>query len=118
MLSKDELLGIVVSDLKYLRSEWNESIDDAALRRGSTVLRRLLVDGELQRAWKLAGFPKEPQVTCSTLKPVLGSVPIKGLRFAAAGGALYKGAELRASMMVDFVMSDEQTKAAAKGARP
>jgi hypothetical protein len=118
MLSKDDLLGVVASDLRYLRTEWNESIDDAALRRGSAVLRRLLVDGELQRAWRTAGLLKEPMVTCSTLKPILASVPIKRLSFAAAGGARYKGAELRGFMMTDLVMSAEQAKIQAENGLP
>jgi hypothetical protein len=52
MLDQAELLKTVVEDLTYLKDEWDQNIDDAAIRRGSTVLRRLLVNGELQRAWR------------------------------------------------------------------
>ena len=48
MLAKDDLLEVVVSDLIFLHEEWDEEVDDHSLRRSSTVLRRLLVDNELQ----------------------------------------------------------------------
>lgn len=57
MLSEEQLIDIVGADLLFLREEWEASIDDHSLRRSSTVLRRLLVENELQRAWKKAGFP-------------------------------------------------------------
>jgi hypothetical protein len=110
MVDAAELIQVVTADLRYLKSEWNESVDDDALRRGSTVLRRLLVDGELQRAWKAAGLEKEPVVTCSTLKPILNSERVERIRFAAAGGAHYHGAELRGALMVNYAKTPDQIK--------
>jgi len=59
MLSRDELLDVVAADLRYIKNEWGEDISDDALRRGSASLRLLLVQNELQRAWKAAGFERE-----------------------------------------------------------
>ena len=36
---------------------------DADIRRMSPTLRRLLVDNDIQKAWKLCGFEREPKVT-------------------------------------------------------
>ena len=95
---------------RYLTVEWNENIEDDALRRGSTVLRRLLVDGDLQRAWRVAGFERTPRITCSTLRPILRSEPLDKIAFAAAGGAKYQGAELRGALMVNYAKLPDQVK--------
>lgn len=62
MLQRNELLRIVFEDLKYLGEQWDASIEEASLRISSPVLRRLLVHGQLRRAWKATGFIKEPQI--------------------------------------------------------
>jgi uncharacterized protein (DUF2164 family) len=104
MLPKDRLVEVVTEDLAYIRDDWNEQIEDAALRRGSVVLRRLLVDGELQRAWKAAGFEKEPTVRAATLDSVTGGVPLARFKFASAGGARFRGAEIRGATTTLFAM--------------
>jgi hypothetical protein len=110
MLPTSDLIDAVRADLAFLRSEWDHQVDDHSLRRSSVILRRLLVDNELQRAWKAAGFQREPLIAASTLESVLTIVPLKNLRFASAGGAKYRGAELRGAMHADFAMSDELIK--------
>lgn len=61
-LSDDQkqLIETVASDITFLQEEWGDYVTDHSLRRGSVILRRLLVEGHYQRAWKLAGFEKEP----------------------------------------------------------
>src|SRR5581483_5614044 len=108
MLPKDDLLEVVVSDLIFLHEEWDEEVDDHSLRRSSTVLRRLLVDNELQRAWKAAGFEREPVIEASTLQYLVDTAPLDKVAFAAAGGAKYKGAELRGAIMRNYAMTQEQ----------
>jgi hypothetical protein len=108
MLKKDELLEVVASDLIYLKREWGQDIDDDSLRRGSTVLRRLLVNGELQRAWKSAGFSKEPQLTASSLTPILEKIVSDKIIFAAAGGANYKGCEVRGALWTNYAMGQDE----------
>jgi hypothetical protein len=55
------LRSVVREDLHFLRSLTAASTDDE-LRLGTAVLRRLLVDRLLQRAWTDAGFEREPAV--------------------------------------------------------
>ncbi len=110
MIPRSELLQIVVEDLFYLREQWNESIEDSALRRGSAVLRQLLVQNELQRAWRMAGFKSQPSITASTLEPILNRIPLNKIKFASAGGAKYRGAEQRGILLVNFAMSEEEIK--------
>jgi hypothetical protein len=93
MLHKDDLVPTVVEDLHYISDEWAEDISDGALRRGSTVLRRLLVQGELQRAWLAVGFEREPSITSNVLMPGL---PPEIIDVASAGGATQNGLEVGA----------------------
>jgi hypothetical protein len=108
MLPKGDLLEVVVSDLVFLREEWDEEVDDHSLRRSSTILRRLLVDNELQRAWKAVGFEKEPLIEASTLQKLIETAPLDKIAFAAAGGAKYKGVELRGAIMRNYAMTQEE----------
>ena len=94
-MEEDELIGIVASDLHFLRDEWDNEVDDHSLRRSSPVLRRLLVEQDLQRAWKAIGFEGQATVTASTLKPIIQVFPAHQIEFATAGGASFQGAELR-----------------------
>jgi len=110
VLGADELLEVVVADLQFLRDDWDSSVDDHSLRRSSPVLRRLLVDNELQRAWKAAGFEKEPSIVASTLEPLARRLSTQKVRFASAGGASYGGVELRGALMVGYAMSEEEFK--------
>ena len=87
MLAKGDLLQVVASDLRYLREKWDHSIDDTSLRISSPILRRLLVEQQLQRAWKVAGFTQEPQITVSSLSAILAAFPQERIFLAAAGGA-------------------------------
>ncbi|MER3423875.1 MAG: hypothetical protein C4293_12225 [Nitrospiraceae bacterium] len=105
MIPKNQLIEVVADDLRSLKREWTESIDDGSLRRGSTVLRQLLVQNELQRAWKAAGFEREPQIKSSSLAPILNRFPKEKIVFAAAGGARYKGAELRGVLILNYALS-------------
>jgi hypothetical protein len=90
MLPLDELVSIVSSDLRYIRNEWGEDVSDDALRRGSATLRMLLVQGELQSAWKLAGFPKEPIIPTAVLPEVDPAL----FELATAGMAVHGGITL------------------------
>lgn len=91
-LINDQLVKTVIEDIKYLRDDWNDEIDDASLRRGSVVLRRLLINHDLQRAWTSLGMGVPLTIEAVSLRMVLKSVAIKNIYFASAGGAKYKGA--------------------------
>ena len=110
LTSRSQFVEIVRADLAYLRDEWDDTVDDHSLRRSSTVLRRLLVQGDLLRAWREVGLPGQPQITASTLAPVLARVPRSEIRFAAAGGAKYQGAELRGALLRNRALSAGDVK--------
>lgn len=63
VLSKRELIENARSDLRHLRDVWSDSVSDEDIRRGCAQLRRLLVDGDLRRAWKETSGAGEPQVS-------------------------------------------------------
>ena len=107
MLPGSSLTKVVRADLAFLRDEWDQEVDDHSLRRSSVILRRLLVDNELQRAWKAAGFEREPSVVASTLEHALAVIPIQSIGFASAGGARYRNAELRGVLNTTSALSSE-----------
>ena len=61
MVADPELLRVVREDLEYLRDDWGAldldgpaaypRVTSAPVRQGAALLRRLLLDGALQRAW-------------------------------------------------------------------
>ena len=100
----EEFTEQVAHDLRYLRETWDRIVEDSELRRGSAVLRRLLVDNLLQRAWRQSGLEGEPQILASTLEPVISGIREECISLAAAGGAEYHGMEVRGSLCVHFEM--------------
>ena len=92
MLPPNEVLATVIDDLLYIRDGWGEQISDGELRRGSAVLRRLLIHGELQRAWKAAGNKSQPTVPAV----LLPELPFSVVEFASAGGAQFNGMQVSA----------------------
>ena len=56
----------VAEDLDFLMNKWNEEIDDVSLRNSSAILRRLLLDGDGNRAyrtaWQKIGFQGVPRI--------------------------------------------------------
>jgi len=89
---KKEFLRIIADDLSYITKEWNTKIDDDSLRRDCVVLHKLLIEGNLGKAWRDVGFVKEPKI----LTPVLETIgDRKRADFIQAGGAHYGGIEIR-----------------------
>lgn len=43
------LISYVSEELDYLTNDWSQDIDDPSLRRSSTVLRSLLIEGQLMK---------------------------------------------------------------------
>lgn len=91
MLDPNDLTGVVREDLRYLKSNWDGEITSEALRRECSVLRRLLINGDLQRAWKAAGFQREPIVSAVCLEACLHVAGGREIVLATAGGALHEG---------------------------
>jgi hypothetical protein len=96
---RDELARVVSEDLEYLADEWNASIADSALRRGSATLRRLLVADDLGRAWRLTGRTREPVVLAPGIDEALAGFDLRRVVLASAGGAEYRGVTVAAVVM-------------------
>ena len=85
-------MRIVAADLRHISTEWNTDVNDDSLRRDCVILHRLLVEGNLGKAWRAVGFEKEPKI----LAPVLETIgDRKRADFIQAGGARYGGIEIR-----------------------
>lgn len=81
----------VVEDLLYLKKTWYNTVDEGELRRGTAILRRLLVEGEYGNLWRYLGFVKEPSVVCVDLDSILPYFSPSKIVFAFAGGAKIAG---------------------------
>ena len=89
-----DIVDGVVSDLRHLAEELHDKVDDHSLRRSSAIMRRLLVEGDLQRAWRTSGRAKQPDIETHELDRVLALVPQSRIVLASVGGATYNGMEL------------------------
>jgi hypothetical protein len=59
----------------------------------------------------MAGFAKEPQIGCATLRQALKSLPLGRIDLASAGGTRFGGAELTGFMQLQGAMSAEEARA-------
>src|SRR6266403_2254305 len=78
---------MVRDDLDYLISAWRPEVTDVTLRMSGTILRRLLIEGGVQRAWKAVGFQKQPTISGPDFEAMLRTIDGKVLS-ALAGGAM------------------------------
>ena len=88
------LVKTVVEDLEYLRNEWGSDVEDATLRRGSVILRRLIVQGELFKVWRELELDGKPKVTAPRVEYFLTPANKKRIVFVVAGGGKYQGLEI------------------------
>lgn len=89
----DYQLRSVAEDLEYLGTNWRDGASDPDLRRGSALLRRLLIDGGngiLFDLWHRLGFDGHPVVVAPSLSPQVRSAGNMVI-LAAAGGATVNG---------------------------
>jgi hypothetical protein len=111
----DELKAQIIDDLKYLRETWNQDvIDDNFLRRDSTILRRLLIDGGgglLRRYRKQMGARGDVRVEAVDLNEQLVGLDAAFIKFASAGGARHSGMQVAGGMMYGAAMSEETIRA-------
>jgi hypothetical protein len=101
-------IRVVTEDLGYLRREWSQDVDDASLRISSPILRRLLVEGLLQRAWRDLGLDKQPIIRSPSLEVKLRLIPINRVAFAQAGGAKHQEIVVTTVIEFDGYLSPEQ----------
>jgi hypothetical protein len=77
-------LRTIGEDLAHLGT-WGPLTEHDVARRGSSILRRLIVEGWLQRAWKVAGFQHEPMIPAFDLNAAYGKHRDE-IQIALAGG--------------------------------
>ncbi|AME28664.1 hypothetical protein [Burkholderia sp. PAMC 26561] len=93
----------VLEDLEWLlRDWWHESPDELSsgdLRRGSTTLHLLLVQGFLGKAWREYGFKKEPRIIAPDIEAI---ATFKGLRLDLAANCIAGGGRQR-ELLLSFI---------------
>lgn len=89
-LSKQEI-EVVIEDIEYLRDHWAEGASGPELRRGSAVLRRLVVEKYLGHAWRAMGHEKDPKIQTTDLDFGFNGLDLSEIECALAGGALNNG---------------------------
>lgn len=72
----------VAQDLAHVRDAWSGDLSEQVIRRESPIIRRLLVDGDYSRAWRIIGLPRQPIVLAHNLDDMLGSFPKRYIRYA------------------------------------
>ena len=98
MLNSYQLVA-VADDIVYLAEHWRDGAAGDELRRGSAVLRRLLVEQELLAAWGQLGIPGHPTVRSVDLELMIeGGV---GNTMAAVAGGARIGRHVFAGAMLE-----------------
>jgi hypothetical protein len=90
-----ERLVVVGSDLEYLMSlPRDRLLTHTEVRLSASVLRRLLIDGQLKRLWRTTGSSAVTQLTieATEIDTALSAWPTRWVRYAWAGGAHSTGA--------------------------
>lgn len=114
------VLAAVASDLGYLADVWSQPIDEQALRRSSNVLRTLLVDNALGRAWRLVGEKGEPTVEAMDLSRHVAGLEWEKIVFASPAGGSTGGGTMVGALQYADAMSESliQARYAAGPPRP
>jgi len=79
-------IKVVADDLIFLR-QWDSAIPEGDIRRGSAVLRRLLVEDAYGQAWRAVGEPGQPSLVAVDIS----SIPVDDVIYAIAAGADFRG---------------------------
>jgi len=87
-MDRDAIVA-VAEDLEYL-SSWPGDIQDPEIRRGTAVLRRLLVEDAYGAAWRATGRSKEPTLIAIDLDLMIGN-HVSAVFMALACGANFRG---------------------------
>ena len=99
---------MTAEDLSYLRREWDQDVSDASLRRSSPILRRLLVDDLLQRAWRDLNLDRQPIVRAPSLEVKLRNFALRKITYAQAGGAKHREVVVTTVIEYGDYLSPEQ----------
>lgn len=107
----DSLVSVVAADLRFLREEWDESVDADSVRRTSPVLRRLLVHRDLQRAWKASGLLKQPRVSAIAVEDIVAGLELRTVKFACAAEAASGGIDCSGMILHARALGDDEIRA-------
>ncbi|MGZ5081603.1 MAG: hypothetical protein ACXWBT_18825 [Usitatibacter sp.] len=97
-MDRDALVA-VAEDLVYLGT-WGSDISDAEIRRGSAVLRRLLIEDAYGAAWRAIGTAKEPQLIAVDLDHMIANRSTTDVELAIAAGVEFRGVKM-ACILID-----------------
>ena len=97
---EEYLIKRVVQHLRYIRDNWNDSIELEEVVRSSNVLRMLLVHNDLGRAWKLCGYTFPIRLQVFTLARILSEYDRGEVLTAWTGGAQYRGVRFALGVVV------------------
>jgi hypothetical protein len=92
-LDRDSIIA-VAEDLEYLAS-WSGDITDPEIRRGTAVLRRLLVEDAYGAAWRAVGKTRQPTLIAIDMDLMVGGHANR-MEIALAGGADFRGVKTAA----------------------
>nr|BAJ06942.1 putative uncharacterized protein [uncultured bacterium] len=93
-----ELVRTVVEDLEYLRT-WAGGVDEPTVRRGSGVIRRLVVNDDIMKCAKILGISPKMTIFAPSIEQFLVLPESHKIVSILAGGAKYNGIEIACSMI-------------------
>ena len=93
MMEPDDLRTII-EDLEYLRTTRNGQVSDAEVRRGSAVLRRLLVEDIYGQAWRDVGLPRQPTVIAVDINGLVDAAHRGDVVLALCSGLMMSGVSM------------------------
>jgi len=89
------LLKYVYEELYYISREWDQTISDDALRRGSSSLRSLLIEGQLNKAWRMVGLSGKFIIKTQAIENIIDQDNAGKILIAQTGGAKFNNMEIR-----------------------
>lgn len=112
-----DLVAAVVSDWAHLAETWSYEMDMDVLRRETGVLRRLLVDGDYSRSWRVVGLSRQPLVRAPRLETILDAIDPAHVMYALAAPTVPlplppEGSSWRFQMIRDVAVGDAVALAA------
>jgi hypothetical protein len=85
-----DYLRVIAEDLELLKNSWTHQYPEPDIRRGSAILRRLLIENQYMNAWKHVGFDKQPTLNAVDLLSLVEGIPESQIIVSLAMGAHYR----------------------------
>jgi len=105
-----DIIKVVAEDLRYLMDVWDQEVSDTSQRITSPILRRLISDDYLGKAWRLLGIAKEPIIRAINLDELLGNIDLTHVNQAFAGGATYNGMQIQGTFEYNRKSTPQEIK--------